>query len=153
MIGLSFKSILGVILMASASCTAFAAGPGFPRTEKSFNQLDGDKDGKLSVAEIEPRSEKYLFRLDQNADGSLTKEEIEAWLQKGLQRRRDLMLADYDADRDGAISRQELSTFVSAEFGKADKDGDGSISLEESRTYHYVRAGTTKPAEQDDDAE
>jgi Ca2+-binding EF-hand superfamily protein len=152
MTGISFKSFLGVILMAGVAGTAFAAGPGFPRTEKSFNQLDGDKDGKLSVAEIEPRSEKYLFRLDQNADGSLTKEEIEAWLQKGLQRRRDLMLADYDADRDGAISRQELSTFVSAEFGKADKDGDGSMSLEESRTYRYVRAGT-KPAEQDDDEE
>ena len=150
MIRLSFRLTAAAILLASVSCAAFAASPGFPRTEKSFNQFDADKDGKLSVAEVEPRSEKYLFRLDQNADGSLTKEEIEAWLQKGLERRRDLMLAD--ADHDGAISRQELSTFVSAEFGKADKDGDGSVSLQESRAYRYVRAGT-KPADQDDDEE
>jgi Ca2+-binding EF-hand superfamily protein len=62
------------------------------------------------------------------------------------------MLVDYDADHDGAISRQELSTFVSKEFGKADKDGDGSVTLEESRTYRYVRTGT-KSADQDDDEE
>ena len=79
---------------------AHAAGPGFPRTEKSFNYFDGDKDGKLSMAEFGPRAEKRLFRIDQNADGSVGKDEIEIWLQKGLERRRDLMLADYDSDRD-----------------------------------------------------
>jgi Ca2+-binding EF-hand superfamily protein len=152
MTGLSLRFTASALLLAGLSCTSFAAGPGFPRTEKSFNQLDGDKSGKLSVAEIEPRSEKYLFRLDQNADGSVSKEEIETWLQKGLERRRDLMLADYDANRDGTISREEFSAFVSTEFAKADKDGDGSISLEESRAYHYVRAGT-KSAGQDDDEE
>ena len=71
MIGLSFRLTAASILVAGVSCTALAAGPGFPRTEKSFNQFDADKDGKLSVVEVEPRSEKYLFRLDQNADGSL----------------------------------------------------------------------------------
>ena len=152
MTGISFRFIAAALLLAGVSCASFAAGPGFPRTEKSFRQLDGDKDGKLSVAEVGPRREKRLFRLDQNADGSVTKEEIEAWLHKGLERRRDLMLTDYDADRDGAITRQELSAFVSAEFGKADKDGDGSVSLEESRAYRYVSAGA-KPADQDDDEE
>lgn len=152
MTGLSLKFTAAALILAGLSGASFAAGPGFPRTEKSFSQLDGDKDGKLSVAELGPRTEKRLFRLDQNGDGAVTKEEIEAWLQKGLERRRDLMLADYDADRDGAITRQELSAFVSAEFGKADKDGDGSVSLEESRAYRYVRAGT-KPGDQDDEEE
>src|SRR5262245_26773141 len=64
-------------------------------------------------------------------------------LQKGLERRRDLMLADFDANRDGAITRDELSAFVTAEFGKADKDGDGTVNLEESRAYRFVRAEDT----------
>ena len=130
---------------------AYAAGPGFPRSEKSFTYADGDKDGKLSMAEVASRAEKRLFRLDQNADGSVGRDEIETFLQKGLERRRDLMLADFDANRDGAITRDELSAFVTAEFGKADKDGDGTVNLEESRAYRFVRAEDTD--KQSDDEE
>jgi hypothetical protein len=148
---LSFK-LLAVICAAGAlSTSATAAGPGFPRTEKSFTQLDGDKDGKLSVAEINPRAEKRIFRIDQNADGSVTKEEIEIWLQKGLERRRDLMLADHDTNRDGAITREELTAFITTEFGKADKNADGAVSLDESRSYRFVRAGETDKAAEDEE--
>jgi hypothetical protein len=150
MISLSLRFMASAFLLVGLIGAAVAAGPGFPRTEKSFNQLDGDKDGKLSLADIAPRSEKRLFRIDQNADGAITKQEIEVWLQKGLERRRDSMLADYDADQDGAISRNELGAFVAAEFGKADKDGDGAVSLDESRAYRFVRVGA-KPLEQEDD--
>jgi len=149
---LSFKLLTALVLTSGLANLAFAAGPGLPRTEKSFNQLDGDNDGKLSLAEINPRGEKRLFRIDRNDDGSVTKEEIEAWLQKGLERRRDLMLADHDADHDGSITRDEWAAFLAAEFGKADKDGDGGVSLEESRSYRFVRAGDdNKPGEDDEE--
>lgn len=152
MFRLSFRLLTAAITASALTAIAFAAGPGFPRTEKSFNQLDGDKDGKLSIAEINPRAEKRIFRIDQNADGSVTKEEIETWLKKGLERRRDLMLADHDANRDGAITREELTTFITTEFGKADKNADGTVSLDESRSYRFIRAGESdKPAEDEDD--
>jgi hypothetical protein len=149
--GLSFKLL--TILAASALVTPLhAAGPNFPKQEKYFNSLDGDKDGKLSIAEIGPRAEKRLFRLDQNADGSVSRDEIETWLQKGLERRRDSMLADYDANQDGAITREELANFLAAELGKADKNADGGLSLDESRAYRFVRAGDAeKPAEEEDE--
>jgi Ca2+-binding EF-hand superfamily protein len=145
------KAVAALLLAGSVAGPAYAAGPGFPRSEKSFTYADGDKDGKLTMAEITARAEKRLFRLDQNADGSVGREEIETWLQKGLERRRDLMLADYDANRDGAITREELDAFVTAEFGKADKDGDGAVNLEESRAYRFVRAEDSNKQSEDDE--
>jgi Ca2+-binding EF-hand superfamily protein len=135
-----FKAVASLLLAGSLAGLAYAAGPGFPRSEKSFTYIDGDNDGKLSMSEMAARAEKRLFRLDQNSDGSVGKDEIDTWLQKGVERRRNLMLADYDANRDGAITREELTAFVTAEFGKADKDGDGAVNLEESRAYRFVRA-------------
>lgn len=147
----TFKAVASFLFAASMTGLAYAAGPGFPRSEKSFTYVDGDKDGKLSMAEISSRAEKRLFRLDQNSDGSVGKDEIEIWLQKGAERRRELMLADYDANRDGAITREELAAFVTAEFGKADKDGDGAVNLEESRAYRFVRAEDSDKQSEDDE--
>ncbi|HEY7748238.1 MAG TPA: hypothetical protein VH933_06150 [Aestuariivirgaceae bacterium] len=149
---LSLRFFTCVTVIACATTFAEAAGPGFPRSEKGFSQLDGDKDGKLSLVEINSRAEKRIFRLDQDSDGNVSKEEIEQWMKKGLERRRDLMLTDYDADRDGKITHQELEGFVAAEFGKADKDQDGAVSLEESRAYRFVRAEESeKQAEEEDE--
>src|SRR5688500_10643535 len=117
---LSFGVLSAVLCGVVMTAQVHAAGPGFPKQEKYFNSLDGDKDGKLSIAEITPRAEKRLFKLDGNADGSVARAEIEAWLQKSVERRRDSMLADYDANQDGAISRDELTNFLTAELGKAD---------------------------------
>jgi len=61
------------------------------------------------------------------------------------------MLADYDSDRDGAITRDELSRFLTAEFGKADKDGDGAVNLEESRAYRFLRAGDADKRSEEDE--
>ncbi|HEY7763388.1 MAG TPA: hypothetical protein VIB38_00235 [Aestuariivirgaceae bacterium] len=149
---LSFTILTAVLVASAGLLPVKAAGPGFPKQEKYFNSLDGDKDGKLSIAEINPRAEKRLFKLDQNADSNVSREEIETWLLKGVERRRESMLADYDANRDGAITREELTNFLAVELGKADKDGDGGLSLDESRAYRFVRADQAgKPAEEDEE--
>lgn len=140
-----------VVLLSAAA--AMAAGPGFPRSERYFKQLDADASGKLSLAEITSRTEKRILRMDRDKDGKVTSDEIDAWLNEALLRRRDQMLTDYDADRNGAISREDLSAVLSAEFGKADKDADGGITLEESRSYRYVRsaAEAAPPSEEEDE--
>ena len=137
---ISLRFWAAIALTAAVPALALAAGPGFPRSEKYFKQLDADANGKLSLAEINARAEKRILRMDRDDDGTVSGAEIEAWLKQGMEKRRDFLLADYDTNRDGVISRDELSAVVSIEFGKADKDADGGVSLDESRSYRYVRA-------------
>jgi Ca2+-binding EF-hand superfamily protein len=45
------------------------------RAEKMFNDLDADKDGKISKAEFNSAGDKLFARLDVNADGKIVKGE------------------------------------------------------------------------------
>jgi Ca2+-binding EF-hand superfamily protein len=50
---------------------------GPPSIEKLFKQMDADKDGKLSKAEVKGPLKEDFNKVDANEDGYLSKEEIE----------------------------------------------------------------------------
>ena len=94
---------------------AFAAEPYLPKAQKTFDRLDLNKDEAVSAAEIE------------------------ASLQAALERRRDRILANLDADRNGSISRAELDKYVEAMVTGADTDKDGGVSFSEARIFKIAK--------------
>lgn len=52
-------------------------GNGPPSIENLFKQMDADKDGKLSKAEVKGPLKEDFDKVDANEDGYLSKEEIE----------------------------------------------------------------------------
>ncbi len=95
-----------------------------------FSQIDGDKDGKISLAELTTSRESWLTEVDANKDGVATQEEIRASFASGRQERMQRMFTRDDANKDGRLTRDE-TRMPSAWFEKADTNQDGALTLTE----------------------
>lgn len=126
--------IAAAILVATAGLAA-ANEPYFPRSQRSFDRVDADKDGKIELTEFTPLASRRLARLDANGDKTVTAGEIDAKMQEGLRKRRDRILEIMDADRDGKITEGELDKIVEAMFNGADTDKDGGVSMTELKGF------------------
>ncbi len=108
--------------------------------EFAFNQLDTDKDGKLSSAEAakSPEIYKQFFDMDKNQDGSVSKSEFMGKKEGGSDSSLPAQMADYafkqlDIDGDKKISSVEAakSPEIYKQFFEMDKDRNGSVNREE----------------------
>ncbi len=127
-------------------------GPGFGRINPIMMALDTDKDGVLSKEEIS-KAAVALLALDKNKDGSLTEDELRPEggpPQEGFGRRggpggegggpggqggnpEDMAarFMQFDANKDGSLSKDELSERMQGLIGRADTNSDGLASKEE----------------------
>ena len=135
-------ALLGALAIVPA--TALAMEPYLPKTQKAFNSVDADKNGKITPAEITPRAEKRFDRYEADHNGEVTQAEIDAALKAALERQRARILASLDADKNGTITRAEYDAAVDRLIAAADTDKDGSLSLAEARKYKVAKAA--KPA-------
>ncbi len=118
---------------------AIAGEPYLPKAQKTFDRLDLNKDGKISLAEFTPVAEKGFLGIDVNKDEAVSTAEIDASLQAALERRRNRILANLDADKNGSITRAELDTYVEAMVTGADTDSDGGVSFAEARIFKIAK--------------
>lgn len=160
--------LLAITLSAGMAALMLSGGalqaqePKLPTSERLFNRLDKDNDGKISLKEVQRRSARPFMRLDADRDGTVTAAEIEAYLTKLMERRRDRILTSLDKDGDGSITRSEIDEFIAAEFATADTDKDGSVTLAELKShaaakrkqaFQEMRAAGRQNGSDDDTAE
>lgn len=83
------KPSTAVYLLCSLSVFASAQQPAAPaeRTKRLFDQIDADKDGKLSQMELPERLRPNFGRVDTDKDGFISREEHLAVVGRSLQRR------------------------------------------------------------------
>lgn len=96
-----------------------------PWIAEHFAELDADKDGTLTRAEMEAEATRTFAAYDSDDDGRLTKNEYDrggvrsafAGFVRGH-------AAEVDADGNGTMTEQEVLDFAGQLFEKADRDGD-----------------------------
>jgi Ca2+-binding EF-hand superfamily protein len=139
------QSNLVLKLLAVAALAGVAGGaaearePGMPRSERIFERLDVNKDGELAVDELGARSERRFMRLDADRNGKVTRAELEDWLNRLAARRIDRIIEQMDADKDAAVSQDELHGYIAGLVLAADTDKSGGVTLQEARDYHAAK--------------
>lgn len=114
---------------------------------EKFDEIDADKDGKVTQAELEAHRAARFTAADTNGDGALDAAELDAFVLAEMQARAAdrsaRMLERMDANADGKLGADELpgGQGDGRGFAMVDADGDGAITKVEAE------AAMTKMAE------
>ena len=115
----SVTVVLGFLFLAGVAKRVWAQ----QAVEKKFDQLDQNKDGKITPDEL-PAAELFK-RLDLDGNGEITRSEAARALARG--KLNDLMKSSGDSASDNPMVKQ-----IEAIAKSADTDGDGKITREEA---------------------
>ncbi len=132
----------GFAIAVLLPAVAMAQGPGGPGKRgafgdrPSFETLDADGDGQITVAEFKALAQARFDAMDTDGNGVISEEEMTARAaEKAAEKaaRRFARLLEWrDADGDGALSAVELADGRGEKlFARADRNRDGVISAEE----------------------
>lgn len=102
-----------------------------------FDAMDADRDGKVTLAELQAHRKAEFAAADSNGDGVLSPEELSAHqlarMQARMAERSQAMLDRMDSDGNGNLSEDEMGEGPGERhFARLDTDNDGAISKAEA---------------------
>lgn len=129
---------IAAIAVAATAVTAGVAladghGKGKHGARHSFEDLDLDGNGEVTMEEMIQHREARFKAADTDGDGFLSKEELTAKAQKKAEGKADKMMKRFDANNDGKLALDEMPKPRKSEkmFEKLDADGSGGVSKAE----------------------
>lgn len=134
---------LSTVAIAGLATIAAARGPS---GEMSFETLDVDGSGEITVADFDAMRASRFSEMDGNGDGKVTKAEFVAHAQARAAARATEMFARMDSDADGILSRDALDGRLGRGgpgmrmLERFDTDNSGGISAEEFEAAHDLMA-------------
>ena len=137
---LALAGVTAAALSTAALAEKGMGGPDGALMLQKFDQIDADKDGKVTEAEIAAFRAARFAAADTDKNGSLSAEELSAMqmdeMQARMVDRATKMIGRLDTNGDGQLSADELAAMGQRKspFQMADADGDGAISKEEAQS-------------------
>jgi Ca2+-binding EF-hand superfamily protein len=118
-----------------------ATGPGtasgMMRMDPVLNALDANHDGVISAAEIKGASVSLLV-LDVDHDGSIAAVEMRVRQQTPAERVAH-MLDEWDTNKDGKLSKDEVPDGMRGRFADVDTNGDGFLDAAELTVMYQTQ--------------
>lgn len=148
---LALAAVLAVTAAAGGTAALASGKPGMQHADRGafaqerFAEMDADKDGKVTAAEMRAFHDARFAKADANGDGKLSLEELDESRRAERQDRLKKMVLWLDADGDGMLSSEEFEPRKGAMLSRMDADGDGALSMEEMRDgagrFHHRSGG------------
>lgn len=156
------KTLTTALLLGSAVTATVYAAPGGDRMKKMFEELDADKNGVVTHAEVMAKSQLKFNEFDKNGDGFLELAELpevmpvpdrmkkrmekrakklqERVERKGIEDIQEVAVAPtrlkfvarHDRDGDERVSVEEFSVRAIKMFKRGDINGDGTLTMAEA---------------------
>lgn len=122
--------LLGLVCVM---CAGVAFGQGRERPADIFERADSNRDGVIARDEFTAARSTQFANRDRNGDGFIDSTDLgeRAAGRPRVTQAMDAMVTQFDADKDGKISKDEFVTGGVKLFDAADTDKNGSLDVKE----------------------